>query len=65
MKTAREVKLGFAVGDHVHIYPASEWGARGAHRATVVKIGRKWIHAELLCGCVVKLRPSDIEERAT
>jgi len=64
MKTAREIKLGFSVGSRIHIRPESEWGARGARLATVVKIGRKWVHAETLGGSVIKLRPSEIQERA-
>jgi hypothetical protein len=36
------------IGDHVKLHPATDWWMRGATTGKVVKIGRKWVHVQLI-----------------
>jgi hypothetical protein len=38
--------MGIKPGDTVRLHPATDWFMRGVKYATVLKVGRKWVHLE-------------------
>ena len=37
----------FVVGGRARLHPASDWFMRGVRYATIVKVGRKYVHLQI------------------